>query len=181
MVMSLEEIVEVTRIVKNIPRTGWLQKGIPFYEAESIAEHSFEVAVIVLALLNNIRMKVDAEKVLAMALIHDLSESVIGDMPKALTEKIGENLKHEIEEEAVEKIFGSGKLKEIFKEYSRGESLEAKIVKLADKLSTFYQAISYKKRGYDVDEIMEGTLEEIKIMLKQFVEKEGLEIMLNIQ
>ena len=179
--MSLEAIVKVTRILKNIPRTGWLQKGIPFYEAESIAEHSFEVAVIAQTLLNNFRIKVDAEKVLAMALIHDLSESVIGDMPKALTEKIGENLKHEIEEEAVEKIVGSGKLKEIFEEYLRGESLETKIVKLADKLSTFYQAKSYKKRGYDVDEIMEGTLEEIKIMLKQFVEKEDLEIMLNIQ
>jgi len=180
MIMSLEEMVKVTRILKNIPRTGWLQKGIPFYEAESIAEHSFEVAAITLALLNNVRIKVDAEKVLAMALIHDLSESVIGDMPKALTEKIGENLKHEIEGEAVEKIFGSGRLKQFFEEYLGGESLEAKIVKLADKLSTFYQAKSYKKRGYDVGEIMEGTLEEIKIMLKQFAEKEDFERILNI-
>ncbi|MBC7090527.1 MAG: HD family hydrolase [Nitrososphaeria archaeon] len=170
--MSLESIAKVTRILKNIPRTGWLQNGIPFYEAESIAEHSFEVAVITLVLLNNIKMKVDAEKVLTMALIHDLSESVIGDMPKALTEKIGENLKHEIESKAFENVVGSRKLSEIFEEYSRGESLESKIVKFADKLSTFYQAKSYKNRGYDVDEIIEGTLEEIKIILKQFEEKE---------
>lgn len=170
--MSLESIAKVTRILKNIPRTGWLQKGIPFYEAESIAEHSFEVAVITLVLLNNIKTKVDTEKVLTMALIHDLSESAIGDMPKALTEKIGENLKHEIESEAFENVVGSGKLSEIFEEYLKGESLESKIVKFADKLSTFYQAKSYKNRGYDVDEIMEKTLEEIKIILKQFGEKE---------
>jgi putative hydrolase of HD superfamily len=108
MIMSLEEMVKVTRILKNIPRTGWLQKGIPFYEAESIAEHSFEVAAIALALLNNVRIKVDAEKVLAMALIHDLSESVIGDMPKALTEKIGENLKHEIEGRLLKRFLAQG-------------------------------------------------------------------------
>ncbi|MGB9726931.1 MAG: HD domain-containing protein [Nitrososphaeria archaeon] len=178
--MSLEAICKITGVLKNIPRTGWLQKGIPFYEAESVAEHSFEVAAIVLALLNSIRMKVDAEKALAMALIHDLSESVIGDMPKALTEKIGENFKHEIEGEAVEKIVGSGKLSEIFEEYLRGESLESKIVKFADKLSTFYQAKSYRKRGYDVDEIIEGTLDEIKIMVKQF-RGEGIEKLFNLQ
>lgn len=172
--MNLEKLAKATRILKNIPRTGWLQKGVPSYDAESVAEHAFEVAVISLSLLDILDDGVDGEKVLTMALVHDLSEAVIGDAPKALTERISENLKNEIELETVKEITGSRKISEVFQEYVRGESLESKIVRVADKLSTLLQAESYKGRGYSVDEIIEGTRIELEKILKQ-LGKEDLE------
>lgn len=173
--MNIRAVTKATRILKNIPRSGWLQKEIPSYDAETVAEHSFEVAVISLALTLNLDKKVDTEKVLTMALVHDLSESVLGDSPKALTERLSEGLKHEIESETVENITGSETIRKIFEEYVKGESLEAKIVKIADKLSTLLQAKSYKDIGYNVNEIIGTTKIELEKTLEQLEDKNILE------
>ncbi|MCX8188417.1 MAG: HD family hydrolase [Nitrososphaeria archaeon] len=173
--MDIRTVTKATRILKNMPRTGWLQKEIPSYDAETVAEHTFEVALITLAFAFKLDDKVDNGKVLTMALVHDLSESVLGDTPKALTERLSEKVKHEIECETVKKITGSEEIRKIFKEYANGESLEAKIVKLADKLSTILQAKSYKSRGYKVDEIIETTKIELMETLKQLEDKNIVE------
>lgn len=165
--MDIKAVTKATRILKNMPRTGWLQKEIPSYEAETVAEHTFEVALIALAFALKLDDRIDREKVLTMALVHDLSESVLGDTPRALTERLSEKVKYMIECEAIKNITDSEKIGKIFEEYANGESLEAKIVKIADKLSTILQAKNYWRKGYKVDEIIETTKTELLETIKQ--------------
>lgn len=173
--MNIKAVTKATRILKNMPRTGWLQKEIPAYDAETVAEHTFEVAIITLAFALKLDNKIDREKVLTMSLVHDLSESVLGDTPKALTERLNEKVKCMIESESIKKITGSEEIRKIFEEYANGESLEAKIVKIADKLSTILQAKNYGNRGYKVDEIIETTKTELLETIKQLGDKNIVE------
>ncbi len=178
--MNIKAVTRAARILKNMPRTGWLQKEIPLYVAETVAEHTFEVALISLSFALELEDRINIGKVLTMAIVHDLSESVLGDTPKALTERLSERIKHEIESETIENITGSEEIRKIFEEYAGGESLEAKIVKTSDKLSTILQAKSYKSMGYKVNEIIETTRNELVKTLKQIEDKNIVEIVYSL-
>jgi 5'-deoxynucleotidase YfbR-like HD superfamily hydrolase len=77
-----EDLLEFLRNagdLKMIPRTGWVQAGIK--EPESVADHSFRMTLLAMVLSD--QMGLDTEKVVRMALIHDLAESRTGDLPQA--------------------------------------------------------------------------------------------------
>jgi len=64
--------------LKRLPRTGWLDRGIPPEACESVADHSHRVALLAwLAALD--RPDLDAARVLRLALVHDLAEALAGD------------------------------------------------------------------------------------------------------
>jgi putative hydrolase of HD superfamily len=69
--------------LKALPRTGWLDHGIPPPLAESVADHTFGVAL--LAWLSAVERQaagvaLDPCRVLQLALVHDLSEAETGDI-----------------------------------------------------------------------------------------------------
>ena len=74
-----------TTVLKRLPRTGWLLRGVP--DAESIADHSFGTAFVVLALADVLNASgtlpapLDAGKALAIAVLHDLPEARLTDLP----------------------------------------------------------------------------------------------------
>ncbi len=63
-------------MLKRTPRTGWQFLGSG---TESVAEHTFRTAIIAFALAR-LSPEVDADRVLRMALIHDLPEARTGDL-----------------------------------------------------------------------------------------------------
>ncbi|NOY45308.1 MAG: HD domain-containing protein [Deltaproteobacteria bacterium] len=63
-------------MLKRTPRTGWQFLGSG---TESVAEHTFRTAIIAFALAR-LSPQVDADRVLRMALIHDLPEARTGDL-----------------------------------------------------------------------------------------------------
>jgi putative hydrolase of HD superfamily len=70
-------IVEAIGRLKEIPRTGWLDRGIPDEETESVADHSYGVALLAWLLAPE---ELDRGRVVELALIHDLAEAVVGDV-----------------------------------------------------------------------------------------------------
>ena len=80
--------------LKLLPRVGWLQRGIA--NAESVAEHSFGLAALAL-IFTAADDSVDRERVLAMALVHDVAEALIGDLPFSARRLIGEAVKRDAE------------------------------------------------------------------------------------
>lgn len=64
--------------LKRVKRTGWVLRKVP--NPESVAEHSFRTAVLAMVVVDEFGLKVNKEKLLKMALIHDLAESVTGDL-----------------------------------------------------------------------------------------------------
>jgi putative hydrolase of HD superfamily len=71
------ELVEAIGRLKEVPRTGWLDRGIPPGETESVADHSFGVALLAWLMAPD---ELDRARVVELALIHDLAEAVIGDV-----------------------------------------------------------------------------------------------------
>lgn len=152
----LKEIVEFSRIVgqlKKVERTGWgMRVGIK--NAESVADHTFRAALMAMVIAD--LKKLDTEKMIRMALLHDLGEAIIGDWD-ALQTKIDGRIeeKQRKENEAFRKIL-SLLPKELEKEYAKiwedlveGESPESKLFKQVDRLEVLLQAGEYEKEGYD--------------------------------
>ena len=165
--------------LKNTARTGWMQRGVPSSIAESVAEHSYHAAMIaglIASKLNARGVRVDLYKAMAIAVIHDTPECVIGDIPLYIQRECKEVLdcKKKVEVKAFEDIVGGSRdLVELYLEWSRESSIEAIIARVSDKLSTLIQACEYYKTGYArVIEIAESCLNSIK---KYFETVNGLE------
>jgi putative hydrolase of HD superfamily len=151
-------------ILKNIPRTGWLQRGIPPSVAETVAEHTFEVAAILAVVAMEAEGRLDTEKLLLMGILHDWGEAIAGDIPRSLAKRLGKGAKSEAETKIMVELAeasGFGSVRTIFEEYEGRKSPEAMVAKIADVLSTLRQARTYLARGYRVEDIEAGCVEEL--------------------
>jgi putative hydrolase of HD superfamily len=114
--------------LRNIPR-AWQQ--VLTGRVQNISEHVFRVAIT--AWMIAVAEKANTEKVIKMALIHDIAESRTGDIAFMHRDYV---VRHE--ELAAQHIFQDTELEEeskkLLEEYEKRESLEAKIVKDADNL-----------------------------------------------
>ncbi|KAL1898574.1 hypothetical protein Sste5346_003478 [Sporothrix stenoceras] len=64
--------------LKTTKRQGWLRHGIN--DGESIADHMHRMSVMVLFAPPSIRAVVNLDKCLKMAMLHDVAETVVGDI-----------------------------------------------------------------------------------------------------
>lgn len=143
-------------------------------DSENLYEHSFEVAVIAHALcvIGNERFsrEYDADRAAVIALYHDFSEILTGDMPTPVKYR-NESLKSEykkVEREAAQSLIGQLP-EDLRDEYGEimlcdDESL-TKIVKAADKLSALIKCSDELKMGNsEFSSAYDSTLKAIKDM-----------------
>lgn len=149
----LATLIELQRL-KRLDRTGWTLRGLP-NGTESVAAHSFGVSVTAMLLADEIRARgtaVDLEKVLRMALLHDLAEARIGDMPRTAVSYFGSEVRKRAEIAAFADIIESTGVskdcyQDLYEEYEARESLEARIVKAADVVDLLVQALALERGG----------------------------------
>ena len=70
--------------LKCVKRTGWLDRGIPEADVESVADHSLGVALLAWACAveqRELGAPLDPARVALLAMIHDLPEAETGDAP----------------------------------------------------------------------------------------------------
>ncbi|WP_010478525.1 HD domain-containing protein [Thermococcus zilligii] len=157
--MELLELFLEAGNLKKLRRTGWLLRGIP--NPESIADHSFRTALITLFLGEELRRRgvdLDLERALKIALIHDLGEARITDIPLPAQ---GYFNKVEGERKALAEMVGSEYLA-LFDEYEQESTPEGKLVKFADRLEMLLQALEYEKAGFRGLEEFWKTAEKLK-------------------
>jgi len=135
--------------LKRLPRTGWLLRGVEPVQCESVAAHSHGVAMLAMLLMDG--RPLDAEKVLRLALIHDLGEAQVGDITPS--DGVSAREKHRMEAEAVSAILGelagAEAHLEIWDEYEAGQTAEARFVRQIDKLEMALQAACYRAEGHE--------------------------------
>jgi putative hydrolase of HD superfamily len=135
--------------LKQLYRQGWLQHGIDTKYCESVAEHSFGVALLALFLVDIYSLELNKEKVLRMALIHDLGEVYAGDFTPS--DGVDKQEKYQLEKQAIHQILD--KLPncsfwiDLWEEYEQGESSEAQFVRQVDQLEMVLQASVYEHQG----------------------------------
>ena len=152
--MKLRGLLERLNNLKSISRTGWLMCNVPLNQVEDVAQHTFDVAVITLLLADGLGRrgkKLNRERALSMALVHDWAEASVGDFPYTALKHIGRRTKERMEYKALKDIMrGLQQEKEylaMLQEYNKKSTLEAKLVRAADYLSMLVQALKYRERG----------------------------------
>lgn len=165
----LKFLIEVGKL-KKMPRTGFVWLGIK--KPETIAQHTFRVAIMNWILGRKITPRLNLEKIIQISLAHDLCEVYTGDMtpywgllPKdkkkrkevlkrwiRLPKKIKEQRdkkKFQKEAKSLKKLIKNlgPKLKEeimnCWLEYEKLLSREGRFVKQSDKIETLLQALEY--------------------------------------
>lgn len=130
--------------LKNIIRTGWKDWNVKRGRLESVAEHIYGVQMLALAMKSEYKYDIDIMKVIFMLAIHELGETVIGDLTQF---QISKEEKEKIEHEAVSKILSGlldGKeIEKLFLEFDEGKTKEAKFAFQCDKLECDLQCKLY--------------------------------------
>lgn len=131
----------------DLPRTGWLLRGVR--PCESLAEHGFGVAFVTMLLVDALRAEgyeLDGERALRIALVHDAAEARTGDIPMPVKHGALAQAVRETEHEAAKQVLPSA-LVPAWLEAEDGTTLEARLVKAADKIQMMVQALVYERRA----------------------------------
>lgn len=148
---------------KRLLRSGWVREKIN--DPESVAEHSFRVSVLAMVLSDKLGENLDKNKLIQMAILHDLGELITGDIVAQRHDIIDvkkTNNKEKKEKEGIRKVFGkvglSKEYVEIFEEMINRTTPEAKVFWEFDKLEMALQALEYEEeQGKNLEEFFVNT------------------------
>lgn len=134
--------------LKNVIRKGWLDWNVQRDRVESVAEHIFGVQMLAIAMKSEYQYDIDIMKVIYMLAIHELGETIIGDI--TLFDKSKEE-KERIEHEAVHNILSSlidgETIEALFLEFDAHETKESMFAYQCDKLECDIQSKLYDQEG----------------------------------
>lgn len=160
---SIEFLSTICGALKNIKRTGWVRNQVPLPESD--ADHMHRCSMMAMLVSNQSVLpeddysghnskfhpsKVNGDRLLRMALTHDLCESLAGDTtPFCSPQEVLS--KHENEKAAMEKIRSvigdplGEELFDLWREYEELQTPEAIYCKDIDKFEMVLQAFEYEK------------------------------------
>jgi putative hydrolase of HD superfamily len=150
--------------LKQLYRRGWLLRGVPHERCESVAEHSFGVALLALWLAEAYYPEMDTNKLLRMALLHDFGEVYAGDITPVDGVTPQEKSRRETAsmEQVLSKLPGGQGYLELWDELERGETPEARFVRQVDRLEMGLQAGVYRAQGFErMGEFLASARQEI--------------------
>ena len=129
-------ILHIAERLKDTPRHCTTSKR----RVESVAEHSWRVALMA-SLLRNELPDVDIDKVVNMCLIHDLGECFTGDIPVFNKTDQDRDIEDALLDEWVESLPKevSDYMKALYTEMNAQETKESKLYKALDKLEALIQ------------------------------------------
>ena len=146
----------------------------PQHFEESVAEHSFYVAYFTLLLcklLEKEKIKIDHKKALSIAIIHDVEEGLSGDILnpfKHYNEKVYQAIR-DVNKVMIGEMFVelssdlSNELVKLWNEENAGKTIEAQVVKAADKLSLLSKCFEEIQAGNNYfEEIYKNQLSSLK-------------------
>ena len=129
-------------MLKKIPRSGYQFLGTG---GESVAEHSFRVAVIAYVLAKN-EPKADTQKVVLMSLFHDFHEARTGDHNYVNKKYVAVNEDGAINDLAKGLPFGQ-EIVSLINEFNSRETIEAKLSRDADQIDFILELKRQKDLG----------------------------------
>ena len=156
------------QILKFLHKIGKLKETYRFGESKTLkgdssADHSWRLALMTFIIADELKLKIDISRAMEIALVHDLAEAITGDIDARLIAqgKITKEKKYQQEKKAMERIKKSlpikagKKIYELWQDYEKGGSKEAKFIKALDKIETLTHFIGIKARNkIDMPELL---------------------------
>lgn len=136
--------------LKRLFRQGWLKRGVPSDRCESVADHSFAVAL--LALTAPCEVPFDRTRAALLALVHELGEVYAGDITPV--DGVGPEEKRRRERESLARVIEgldeqtAALLAALWEEFETGDTREARFVRQLDRLEMGMQAAVYRAEGF---------------------------------
>lgn len=177
-VSKMTEIALRFWCTKNVPRTGWIKRGVE--HVESTGAHTFGAMLLALLFLPAGDESFSKDRVMRMLLVHDAAEGITGDIPT-----LDKKDDHRETENTLMRRFSllgafiappsdSSKIDlaefyELYEEFERGSSRDARIAKCLDLADLILQAkwLLQSDAVFDrqeVQKLMEGTLRKLREM-----------------
>lgn len=144
--MNLQNTLKFLHVAEGLKRElrhSWLSDG----RRESVAEHTWRVALMAMAIEEYLPQKVNSERLLKMIIIHDLVEVYATDIPAfdTMNNKKVKEQKRQNEMKAIEKIrnlLGNDtgqQFYDLWLEFEHKKTYEAKVANALDKLEAQIQ------------------------------------------
>jgi len=134
--------------LKETVRTGWVRRNVD--SPESVADHSLGVAILALV-CGPMGQGLNVDKMIKMAILHDLAEHETGDLVVDGSAECRDNItrkeKSMMEAKVMGKVMddlGRPDLLALWEELEAGQTQEAIYVKDLDRLEMLYQADHYE-------------------------------------
>ena len=143
---SLLDLLLEAQTLDRVPRSGYVLRGVA--EPESVTEHTWHVLFLVWILGPRIE-GIDVARAIEIALVHDLAEMRIGDLPRTSSHYFPEGAKREAEAAAMADLLApvAERALPLYQEYQQGTTPEARLVKACDKLQLMLKVAVYERWG----------------------------------
>ena len=143
-------VIDLFRVLHPLdrnPRAGYLLRGVA--DPESVSAHSHFMAVLALLFLEQYPGQWDAEKVLAMALVHDLPEARLMDIPMPYADAYLRTAKSHAEQEIADHLFEgiAPRLAQLHAEFAAAETPEARLLRGLDKAQMMIKVLCYESEN----------------------------------
>ena len=130
--------------LKNIIRTGWLSWNVKRERLESIAEHVYGVEMLALFMYSEYKYDIDIQKVLYMLAIHEIGETVIGDITQfQMSKEEKEEKEHEAVHNLLDGLLNGEEIESLFLEFDNHNTKESMFAYMCDKLECDLQCRIY--------------------------------------
>ncbi len=134
--------------LKNVIRTGWKDWNVQSDRIESVAEHIFGVQMLALAMYSEYQYDIDIMKVIFMLAVHELGETVIGDLTQfQISKKDKEKMEHEAVHKILLDLLDGEQIEKLFLEFDSHSTKEAMFAYQCDKLECDLQSKLYDEEG----------------------------------
>jgi putative hydrolase of HD superfamily len=158
----------------DLPRTGWVLRGVR--APETVAEHVLGLQWLCLALAP--RCGVDPARAVALALVHDAPEALLGDWPRSAAELLPAGAKRVAEDAAAARLLAplGPAAGELWSEWREQRTDAARFVKACDRLQLGVRLLRQLRAGQrGLDEFLDtvraadlggfAELEELRTLL----------------
>ncbi|KAF7595855.1 hypothetical protein BBP40_004346 [Aspergillus hancockii] len=144
--------------LKTTKREGWRRFGID--AGESISDHMYRMSIMTMLAPPSLAAQLNIPHCMKMALIHDMAESLVGDITPV--DNVNKEEKARREADVMNYISKSllggvpggmltgEEILKVFQEYEDNQTLEAKYVHDIDKMELLLQMVEYE-RAHEID------------------------------
>ena len=137
--------------LKNLYRQGWLREDISKLDCESVADHSFGVALLGYIIAEEYRPDLNSNHVMKLGLFHEIGEIYAGDVTPLDGISLEDKLKKEqlSTQQVFSKFSNPDKYISLWQEFEDQITPESIFMKQVDRLEMALQANLYERMGYD--------------------------------
>lgn len=134
--------------LKNVIRTGWQNWNVQRERLESVAEHIYGVQMLAIAMWSQYGYEIDMFKVVFMLAVHELEETVIGDLTQwdiQADDKLNQG--HNAVQMILRDLLQKEQIEKLVHEFDARQTKEAVFAYHCDKLECDIQSKLYDEEG----------------------------------